>query len=46
VNLSNRGVGGMTIEEYLSTYYAMDGTEKVESQILIQSVERLSLKII
>jgi hypothetical protein len=46
VNLKARGDGGgMTIEEYISTYCIAD-TEKVGSQLPIREIENLSLKII
>jgi hypothetical protein len=45
VNLKIQGGGGMTIDEYIDTYYAL-GTQKVGTQIPIRSIEILRLKII
>jgi hypothetical protein len=46
VNLKARGVGSsMKIEEYIATHY-IAGTKKVGSQLPIQAINNLSLKIV
>ena len=46
VNLHALGVGGgLTIEEYIAMYFLLD-IKKIESQVSVNVIENLSLKVI